>query len=104
MNRPVLSPVDYDAWDRGYMPPSEHVLIDKLAFRGAKVHLSTPISRQHQIWVVVEGPAMTNKQRKAVREVMNLWFEDDPDLATPCGDMSPWFDASHPINALKDSQ
>lgn len=98
MTGPVLSPVDYDAWNRGYMPPSEHVLIDKLAFRGAKVHLSTPISRLHQIWVVIEGPAMTNAQRKAVREVMNLWFEDDPDLTTQRGDMSPWFDASHPIN------
>lgn len=29
--------VDYDAWKRGYMPPSEHVLIDQLAYRGARV-------------------------------------------------------------------
>jgi hypothetical protein len=63
------------------MPPSEHVLIDKLAYRGARVHLSTPISREHQIWVVVEGPAMTNKQRKAVRDMVNIWFEDDAELA-----------------------
>jgi hypothetical protein len=47
--------VDYDAWRRGYMPPSEHVLIDKLAFRGAKVIYSTPTSKKGQIWIVVEG-------------------------------------------------
>ncbi|WGR74356.1 MULTISPECIES: hypothetical protein [unclassified Bradyrhizobium] len=75
-NRP-LSVVDYDAWNRGYMPPSEHVLIDKLAYRGARVHLSTPISREHQIWIVIDGPALTNKQRKAIRDMVNLWFEDE---------------------------
>jgi hypothetical protein len=48
--------VDYEAWNRGYMPPSEHVLIDKLSYRGARVQLSTPVSREHQIWVVIEGP------------------------------------------------
>lgn len=78
MNKPV-SVVDYDAWGRGYMPPSEHILIDKLSYRGARVQISTPISREHQIWVVVEGPPMTNKQRKAIREMVNLWFKDEPE-------------------------
>lgn len=76
---PVLSVVDYAAWDKGYMPPSEHILIDKLAYRGARVQLSTPISREHQIWVVIDGPPLNNKQRKQLREMVNLWFEDEPE-------------------------
>lgn len=78
---PVLSVVDYDAWNKGYMPPSEHVLVDKLSYRGARVQLSTPISREHQMWVVVEGPPLSNKQRKAIRDMVNLWFEDEPEPA-----------------------
>jgi type IV secretory pathway protease TraF len=78
--------VDYDAWKRGYMPPSENILIDKLAYRGARVQLSTPISREHQIWIEVDGPTLTNKQRKAIRDMANLWFEDEPELATTTPD------------------
>lgn len=78
MNTKPATVVDYDAWNRGYMPPSEHVLIDKLSYRGARVQISTPISREHQIWVVVEGPPLNNKQRKAIRDMVNLWFEDEP--------------------------
>jgi hypothetical protein len=33
----AMSPVNYKAWQEGYMPPSEHLLIDALSFRGAKV-------------------------------------------------------------------
>jgi hypothetical protein len=58
------TPVDYDAWNRGYMPPSEHVLIDKLAYRG-----------------VLEGPSLTNKERKHLREMVNLMFEDEDEPA-----------------------
>lgn len=71
--------VDYEAWNRGYMPPSEHVLIDKLAYRGARVQLSTAVGREHQIWIVIEGPPLTNKQRKMLRDMVNLWFEDEPE-------------------------
>ena len=79
MNNRPATVVDYEAWNRGYMPPSEHVLIDKLAYRGARVQLSTPISHKHQIWVVIDGPPLTNKQRKAIRDMVNLWFEDEPE-------------------------
>jgi len=81
--------VDYDAWNRGYMPPSEHVLIDKLAYRGARVQLSTPISREHQIWVVIEGPPLNNKQRKQLRDMVNFWFEDEPEGATKGAEAPP---------------
>jgi hypothetical protein len=75
------TPVDYDAWNRGYMPPSEHVLIDKLAYRGARVVLSTPLGRDRQMWVVLEGPSLTNKERKHLREMVNLMFEDEDEPA-----------------------
>lgn len=55
MSNNPIGVVDYDAWRRGYIPPSEHVLIDKLAFRGAKVVFSTMTSRKGQMWIVVEG-------------------------------------------------
>ena len=86
MNNKPATVVDYEAWNRGYMPPSEHVLIDKLSYRGARVHLSTPISKDHQIWVVIEGPPLTNKQRKKILEVMKIWFDDEseePEAAEP---------------------
>jgi len=89
LKRPVLSVVDYEAWGRGYMPPSEHVLIDKLAYRGARVQLSTPISREHQIWVVIDGPPLTNKQRKAMRDMVNLWLEDEPEEPAKAADEAP---------------
>ena len=51
---PVLSPVDYDAWERGYMPPSEHVLIDALVYRGARVKCSATGTKRGW-WLVVQG-------------------------------------------------
>jgi hypothetical protein len=84
--------VDYEAWNRGYMPPSEHVLIDKLSYRGARVHLSTPISREHQIWIVIDGPPLTNKQRKHLREMVNLWFEDEPEQLGTGSESAPGLD------------
>lgn len=79
MNTKPASVVDYDAWNRGYMPPSEHILIDQLAYRGARVVLSSSLSPEHQMWFVVKGPPMTNKQRKMLREIMALWFDDEPE-------------------------
>lgn len=80
--------VDYDAWNKGYMPPSEHILIDKLAYRGARVILSTALSREHQMWFVVEGPPMTNRQRKMLRSIMEIWFDDEP--TAPYEYDTPW--------------
>lgn len=54
MNKPN-SVVDYDAWKRGYMPPSEHVLIDELSYRGATVNLSSNWGDELGFWVVAKG-------------------------------------------------
>ncbi len=52
---PRLSPVDYDAWNRGYMPPSEHVLIHELIHEGAKVLCSDSASNGFSWWLVGKG-------------------------------------------------
>lgn len=39
----VNSVVDYNAARRGYMPPTEHILIDELSYRGMKVLFRTSI-------------------------------------------------------------
>jgi len=79
---PVLSVVDYAAWEKGYMPPSEHVLIDKLAYRGAKVVMSFSVGSKEQVWIVFEGVKLTSAKRKLMLKIMGLWFdadeEDDP--------------------------
>lgn len=76
---PTLSVVDYDAWNKGYMPPSNHILIHKLSYEDAKVVISTSVSREHQMWIVIEGPPLTKAARKMLREVIKIWFDDEPE-------------------------
>ena len=74
MSQPVLSVVDYAAWKRGYMPPSEHILIDELSYRGAKVKFSTQIDSVG-IWIVVKHAAdkpLPPKVMKAFRDSFML--------------------------------
>lgn len=54
--------VDYTAWNRGYMPPSEHVLIDALAFRGAKVRASTHLRPENGWWIVTQGDVFDEEE------------------------------------------
>ncbi len=39
----VQSVVNYDAWNKGYRPPSEHELIHALSYEGARVKASSHI-------------------------------------------------------------
>lgn len=71
---PVLSPVDYDAWARGYLPPSEHVLIDALSFRGARVVCSAAYSKENQWWFVVNGK-LTPEARKLASKTLHMQME-----------------------------
>lgn len=45
MTRPATV-VDYDAIRRGYAPPTEHLLIDELAYHGMKVLFRTSIGQR----------------------------------------------------------
>lgn len=64
----VESVVDYAAWYKGYMPPGEHVLIDALSYRGAKIVLSS-CSSDTGYWLVVKGhPRFKGKKLRALME------------------------------------
>lgn len=80
---PVLSPVDYAAWEKGYMPPSEHILIDQLAYRGARVVLGSDLGDMG-FWVVMRGKWPSAAVRKKLREMLELVLEeDDAPASTP---------------------
>lgn len=72
--------VDYDAWARGYAPPSEHVLIDALSYRGAKVHVSGGLG-EGQWWLVVNGKPPTSKQLLHIFRLMTEWEIEDAEEA-----------------------
>lgn len=69
--------VDYDAWKRGYMPPSEHYLIDQLAYRGARVVHGTDLGEHGAFWIVMRGKSPNAKIRKLMREILDMVFEDE---------------------------
>lgn len=71
---PVLSVVDYDAWGRGYLPPSEHILIDKLSYRGARVLCSASTSGDNEWWFVVKGE-LTPAARRAASKTLHMQME-----------------------------
>lgn len=82
-HEPILSVVDYAAWEKGYMPPGEHILIDKLSYRGAKVVMSFAVGKTEQVWVVLEGaPKLSRAKRAVLLKVMRLWFEADDEAET----------------------
>lgn len=79
---PTLSPVDYDAWNRGYMPPSEHILIDQLAHRGACVVMSSDNGQgKGAIWVVMRDRRVPRKHMRALM-VLTLDCLDDDEAMT----------------------
>lgn len=88
---PVLSPVDYDAWNRGYMPPTEHVLIDALAYRGAKV-ITMSSDSTGAIYVVTRGKPTDKRMRAILRELLAA-FDEAPaaetDEAVPAAPATP---------------
>lgn len=70
--------VDYAAWNKGYMPPSEHVLIDQLAYRGAKVILGTDYGpEQPALWLVMRGKRPARKHMKALMTLLLDCLEEE---------------------------
>jgi hypothetical protein len=67
----INSVVDYEAWQKGYMPPSEHILIDQLSYRGAKVILGSDWG-EFAIWVVTRGKTPNRAIREKMREMVEL--------------------------------
>lgn len=81
-----LSPVEYDVWTRGYMPPSEHILIDKLQFRGATVVFSSAVFGT-EYWLVMNGKPVRGRRAlaimKAIEDTIALMAEEDEPRAAP---------------------
>lgn len=77
--RYAVGPVDYDAWRNGYMPPSEHVLIDQLAYRGARVIQSSESGKPDgpAYWLVVRGKANPKKIGIALMQLMEAWEDEE---------------------------
>lgn len=73
---PVASVVDYDAWRKGYLPPSEHVLIDALSYRGATV-VQSSCGGEFSYWFVVKQDApLTKKQRRSMLAHLRMMIEE----------------------------
>lgn len=85
---PPATVVDYDAWKRGYTPPSEHNLIDQLAYRGARVVMGCDLASAGAIWVVMRGDLMNGPLRKHVRQMIELTWPDAP--PEPYEYETPW--------------
>lgn len=83
-NPPVLSVVDYASWEKGYMPPSEHILIDALSYRGAKIALSSDNGDgKGAFWFVIRDKRPSRKAMRAIMEMLLTCFEDEPEEPTP---------------------
>lgn len=86
VTRPAASVVDYEAWQKGYTPPSEHVLIDQLAYRGARVVLSCDYGGT-AYWLVLRGSntrgkLMLSAMRAIEAAVETLGDEPAPEMTT----------------------
>lgn len=86
MSRPVLSVVDYEAWRKGYLPPSEHILIDALSYREAKV-LTGCDWGDFAFWIVVRGKRPRREVMKKIHELLTIeadFFEPEtPEQTEP---------------------
>lgn len=96
---PVLSPVDYDAWNRGYMPPTEHVLIDALSFRGAKV-VTMSSGSDGSIYVVTQGKPLDTRTRAVLRQLLEV-FEEAPAVSVEPAPATPQDDGPNLADATK---
>jgi hypothetical protein len=82
----VMSPVDYEAWGKGYMPPTNHVLIDQLMFRDARVVLSVDMGpNAPAYWLVVRGKPLKGKKGTLIMQMIEdaLADENDEPVAEP---------------------
>lgn len=63
--------VDYSAWENGYMPPSEHILIDQLSYRGAKVLTGCDFG-DYAFWIVMRGKRPRREIMKKITELLSI--------------------------------
>lgn len=80
---PVLSVVDYDAWRRDYMPPTEHQLIHSLSNDTAKVILSADNGRRGYWIVTRDGQLPDRKALLAIFQALEVICEDEDEEHHP---------------------
>ena len=68
--------VDYDAWKRGYMPPSEHLLIDQLAYRGARVNSMSDYG-EYAFWIVVRWFSPHGSKMLEIYKILSQMAEEE---------------------------
>lgn len=69
--------VDYEAWKKGYTPPTEHVLIDQLAYRGARVVSMSSVAKGFSWWLVVRGDCNRKRLAQITRRLHEEMFDTD---------------------------
>lgn len=74
-----INVVDYDAWKRGYVPPTEHQLIDDLAFRGARV-VAASLGAQTGWYLVVKGPLLWDEDFELVEMALSRMRKRNQEL------------------------
>lgn len=57
------------------MPPSEHVLIDQLAYRGARVVMSSDFG-DIAYWLVLRGEKISGRKMLAVKRAIEVALDD----------------------------
>ena len=70
-----LSPVNYQAWKAGYMPPSEHILIHNLIYEGARIVGSIDVNGS-AFWLVVRGKPKDRRVANLLIKMMEDHLED----------------------------
>lgn len=70
----AMSPVNYEAWQDGYQPPGDHVLIHNLMYEGAHVVSSLALDG-FGFWVVVRG-TLAGKKGEVFRKMLESQIED----------------------------
>jgi hypothetical protein len=73
----IESVVDYGAWRKGYMPPTEHILIDQLAYRGARVITMSDWGDRGAVWIVVRGKTLSAATRKQLHALIDMIDQEE---------------------------
>lgn len=73
--------VNYDAWKAGYTPPTEHILIDQLAYRGARVIMMSDWGDDGAYWIVTRGKILSPAVRKQIRLALEMMEADEDNIS-----------------------
>lgn len=82
--------VDYEAWKKGYMPPSDHILIHKLSYEEAHIKMSMNFD-SYEWWLVLQGDPTLDQLKGIARCIKGLIEAEEEilgrkkDIASPSG-------------------